>query len=112
MTVKFLFNIYFRLTAGQINGPKIVWIGTVPYIPYKSQIQDPRQNYLSCFEVNFICIKMLRRCLKKLELHFEQQTNHLHKNATPMGEEVRNGITTLHSEQETTEQARDLFPYL
>lgn len=60
-----------------------------------------------------ICIKMLCRCMKKkLELHFEQQMNHLHKNATPMSKEVRNGISTLHSEQETTEQASDLFPYL
>ena len=49
--------------------------------------------------------------MKKLELHFEQQTNHLHKNATPMVEEFRNGITTLNSEQETTDQASNLFPY-
>ena len=51
--------------------------------PIQNKNTQPQGN-LPSFEVNFIYIKMQHRCMKLL---------------------IRNGITTLHSEQETTEPA-------
>ena len=51
--------------------------------PIQSKNTQPQGN-LPSFKVNFIYIKMQYRCMKML---------------------IRNGITTLHSEQETTEPA-------